>query len=155
MRKETVAMRTALATTLASSFVILLLVGVRAAQEPSERPNPLFEAERQHKVLAPIMDKKLRYTHRLITSLAIEDFQQMALDARELKLIGETTLMKVSPNLEYVRFSTEFSSVVEELGHRAKAHDLNGATLSYIRLTMNCVDCHKYVRDTNILGRNR
>src|SRR5262245_52437589 len=141
------AMRMALATVLASSVLVLVLVGVRAAQEPGERPNPLSEAQRQHRLLAPIMDKKLRYTQRLITSLAIEDFKQMALDARELKLIGETTLMKVSPNLEYVKFSTEFSSVMEELGHRAKAHDLNGATLSYIRLTMNCVDCHKYVRD--------
>jgi hypothetical protein len=140
---------------LASSALVLVLVGVRAAQEPRERPKPLFEAERQHKLLAPIMEKKLRYTHRLITSLAIEDFKQMALDARELKLIAETSLMKVSPNLEYARFSAEFSSVVEELGHRAKDHDLNGATLSYIRLTMNCVECHKYVRDKNILGRNR
>ena len=79
----------------------------------------------------------------------------MALDARELKLIGETTLMKISPNVEYVRFSTEFGAVVEELGRRAKAHDLNGATLSFIRLTMNCVECHKHVRDKNLLGHNR
>ena len=41
------------------------LVGVRAAQVPSERPNMLFEAEMQHKLIAPIMEKKLRYTHRL------------------------------------------------------------------------------------------
>ena len=41
------------------------LVGVRAAQVPSERPNLLFEAEMQHQLIAPIMEKKLRYTHRL------------------------------------------------------------------------------------------
>ena len=148
-------MRTALATVLVSSVLVLVLVGVRAAQEPREKANPLFEAEKRHKLLAPIMEKKLRYTHQLITSLATEDFARMAIDARELKLIGETALMKVSPNLGYVKYSAEFSSVVEELGRRAKAHDLNGATLSYIRLTMNCVECHKYVRDENILGRNR
>ena len=148
-------MRTASASVLASSVLILALAGVRAAQEPGSRPNPLVEAEKQHKFLAPIMDRKLRYTHRLITSLAIEDFKQMASDAHELKRIGETTLIKISPSLEYVRFSTEFSSVIGELEHRAKDHDLNGAMLSYIRLTMNCVDCHKYVRDKNVLGRNR
>ncbi len=148
-------MRAALASVLASSVLILVLAGVRAAQEPSGRPNPLSEAEKQHKILAPIMDKKLRYTHLLITSLATEDFKQMASDARDLKLIGETTLLKISPNLEYVRFATEFSSVTGELEHRARDHDLNGAMVSYIRLTMNCVECHKYVRDKNILGRNR
>ncbi len=57
--------------------------------------------------------------------------------------------------MEYIKFSAAFSSVVEELGRRAKAHDLNGVTLSYIRLSMNCVECHKFVRDQNILGRNR
>jgi hypothetical protein len=43
-----------------SSVLILVLVGVRAAQVPSERPNTLFEAELQHKLIAPIMAKKLR-----------------------------------------------------------------------------------------------
>ena len=50
---------------LGSSVLILVLVGVRAAQVPSERPNTLFEAEMQHELIAPIMEKKLRYTHRL------------------------------------------------------------------------------------------
>ena len=79
----------------------------------------------------------------------------MADDARELRLIGDSTLLKISPNLEYAKYSIEFSSIVDELGRRAKDHDLNGATLSYIRLTVNCVECHKYVRDKNIFGRNR
>ena len=50
---------------LGSSVLILVLVGVRAAQVPSEHPNTLFEAEMQHKLIAPIMEKKLRYTYRL------------------------------------------------------------------------------------------
>ena len=148
-------MKAALTSVVACSVLIMILVGVRGAQQTRDQGELLSEAQRQHRILAPVMDKKLRYTHRLITSLAIEDFAQMALDARELKLIGETTLMKVSPDLEYAKYSTEFSTVVEELGRRAKAHDLNGSTLSFIRLTMNCVECHKYVRDRNIFGRNR
>jgi hypothetical protein len=148
-------MKATMTCVLSSSILIVALVAVRAAQQPREEPNPLFEAQKKHKLIAPIMEKKLRYTHELITSLATEDFARMADDARELRLIGETALMKVSPNLEYTKYSAEFSSIVDELGQRAKAHDLNGATLSYIRLTMNCVECHKYVRDKNILGRNR
>ena len=30
---------------------------------------------------------------------------------------------------------------------KAKAKNLDGATLAYVRLTMNCIECHKYVRD--------
>jgi hypothetical protein len=148
-------MKATLTCVLTSSALILALVAVRAAQPPGEQPNPLLEAEKKHKTIAPIMEKKLQYTHRLITSLATEDFARMADDARELRLIGNSTLLKISPNLEYAKYSIEFSSIVDELGRRAKDHDLNGATLSYIRLTVNCVECHKYVRDKNIFGRNR
>jgi hypothetical protein len=148
-------MRLALGSVLGSSILILVLVGVRAAQQPRDQANPVAEARQQHRILEAAMDAKLRHTHRLITSLAVEDFARMAQDAAELRRIGESALLKISPDVEYVKFCTEFSTVVEELGRRAKAHDLNGATLSFIRLTMNCVECHKHVRDKNLAGRNR
>ncbi|MFI5459758.1 MAG: hypothetical protein ACHRXM_30400 [Isosphaerales bacterium] len=147
-------MKATLMCVVASSILILVFVGARAAQGPRAQGNPSDDDEK-HKVLARVMEKKLRYSHRLMTSLAIEDFARLQDDARELKLIGEATLSKVSPNLDYVKYAMEFSSVTEELGRRARNHDLNGATLSFLRLTMNCVDCHKVVRDKNIFGRNR
>jgi hypothetical protein len=139
----------------AACVLALALGGVGAAQDRGARPDARDDAEQRRKILASAMAKKLRHAHQLMTSLATEDFAQMAIDAGELKRIGETALMKASPNEDYIKYATEFSSVVEELGRRAKAHDLNGATLSYMRLTMNCVECHKYVRDKSILGRNR
>jgi hypothetical protein len=148
-------MRAALTTLLSASVLVLALGGVLAAQQPKAQPGAGDDAEQRRKVLATAMAKKLQYAHQLMTSLAVEDFARMAIDAGELKRIGETTLMKVSPDQEYVKYATEFSTVVEELGRRAKAHDLNGATLSYLRLTMNCVECHKYVRGKSIFGRNR
>jgi hypothetical protein len=80
-------MKAALTSVVASSVLIMILMGVRGAQQTRDQGELLSEAQKQHRILAPVMDKKLRYTHRLITSLAIEDFAQMALDARELKLI--------------------------------------------------------------------
>jgi cytochrome c556 len=148
-------MKAALTSLVAVSVLALALGGLRAAQERDAQPDARDEPEQRRKILAPVMAKKLRYSHRLMTSLATEDFAQMATDAWEVRRIGETALMKVSPNQDYVKYATEFSSAVEELQRRAKAHDLNGATLSYIRLTMNCVECHKYVRDKSIFGRNR
>ena len=50
---------------LGSSVLILVLVGVRATHVPSERTNTLFGAEMQHNLIARMMEKKLRYTHRL------------------------------------------------------------------------------------------
>ena len=135
--------------------LVLVLGGVRAAQEPGAQPNARDDTEQQHKILAPVMAKKLRYAHQLMTSLATEDFARLANDARELKLIGEATLSKVSPDLDYVRYCGEFTELADELARRAKDHDLNGATLSYVRLTLNCVECHKHVRDHHVLSRNQ
>lgn len=148
------AMKAAVTSALASSL-ILVLGGVRAAQGPGIPPTPREDPEQQRKILAPIMAKKLRHTQQLIAALAVEDFARVASDARELKLIGEATLSKVSPNLDYVRYCGEFTALADELARRARDHDLNGVTLSYVRLTINCVECHKYVRDRHILGRNR
>ncbi|WP_435009325.1 hypothetical protein P12x_000577 [Tundrisphaera lichenicola] len=148
-------MKSAWIILLCASVAALSLGGVRAAQQPKDQPDAREAAEQQRKALSAAMAKKLRYAHQLLTSLAIEDFAKMTIDAGELKRLGETTLMKISPDLEYIKYSTEFSSIAEELGRRAKEHDLNGATSSYIRLTMNCVECHKYSRDKSIFGRNR
>jgi hypothetical protein len=32
------------------------------------------------------------------------------------------------------------------MDRKAKDKNIDGATLAYLRLTMNCVNCHKYVR---------
>lgn len=142
--------------TSASALVVLILVlgGVRAAQEPGTQPKARVDPERQRTILAKVMAKKLHHTQQLIRALALEDFAQLAIDAGELKQLGEESLTKISPNLDYIKYCGEFTSLAEELARRAKDHDLNGSTLSYVKLTINCVECHKYVRDRNIRGRN-
>ena len=144
-------MRAAVTTSvLASSVLILILGGVRAAQGPGTRPEPRNDPGEQRKILSRAMAKKLQPTHELITSLALEDFARLADNARTLKQIGEDTLSKASPNLTYIKYASEFVSLCEELARRAKDQDLNGATVSYVRLTINCVECHKHVRDNRI-----
>jgi hypothetical protein len=105
----------------------------------------------QLKVLGPAMALKLRHTHELITALAVEDYDRLADSTQALKRVGRDTLWKVSPNIAYVKYSSEFAMIADELARCAREHDLNGATLSYVRLTINCVDCHKDVRDHRIL----
>ena len=54
-----------------------------------------------------------------------------------------------NPNAtDYIAFTTEFQRLADEMALKAKEKNLDGATLAYLRLTMNCVNCHKYVRQT-------
>ena len=46
----------------------------------------------------------------------------------------------------YLKMSSEFRTSAERLRDAAKAKNLDGATLAYFDMTMNCVRCHKYLR---------
>jgi len=43
----------------------------------------------------------------------------------------------------YAVYSREFQTMAEDLVARSDEKNLKGATLAYINLTMNCVNCHK------------
>jgi hypothetical protein len=45
-----------------------------------------------------------------------------------------------------VALTTEFQRYADDLAKNAKQGNIDGATLAYLKLTMNCIQCHKYVR---------
>jgi len=148
---------------LACSALIFALGAVSAAQGPGPQKNQKAEAKaaprddsaQQRKVIQEAMANKLKSTHDVVTALSVEDFALLADSAQRLKQIGQNVLFKVSPNLTYVKYSAEFATLADELARRAQEKDINGATLSYIRLTINCVECHKFCRDSRIFGAVR
>ncbi len=140
-----------IATSLVTAVLVVAFGWVPALQGGQEKASPGDDTERQFKVLQQAMDMKLKHTHELITCLAVEDFEKLGKNAEALKRIGRDTLWKVSPSVAYIKYSTEFTAISDELARCAKEKDLNGATLAYVRLTINCVDCHKYVRNDRIL----
>jgi hypothetical protein len=156
-QRETSMMKATLTrSVLACLALIVVLGGISAGQRQGQaqeaKPGPREDTAEQRKAIQQAMAEKLKQTHTIVTALAVEDFAQLGDAAQKLKQIGKDTLWKVSPNLTYVKYSAEFVSQADELGRRAKEGDLNGATLSYIRLTINCLECHKFARDNRIFG---
>jgi hypothetical protein len=56
---------------------------------------------------------------------------------------------------QYELFSNQFRKTAESLVKNAKAKNLDGAALDYFDLTMTCVKCHKYVRETRMTRLDR
>jgi hypothetical protein len=40
---------------------------------------------------------------------------------------------------DYVAFTTEFQRYADDLARNAREHNIEGATLAWVKLTMNCV----------------
>jgi len=107
--------------------------------------------ETKRKDLSSFMRQKLKHAQSLLEGLANEDFDSIRDNARALRHLAEDAQWRVSPNLTYVKYSAEFAGIADEMERRAREKDLNGTTLSYVRLTINCVDCHRFTRDNRIL----
>lgn len=95
------------------------------------------------------MREKLELSKGILEGLTTEDYPTISKNASALKALSTQAKwnMGVLPNAtEYIAFTSEFQKISDELAKKANAKNLDGATLEYLRLTMNCVQCHKYVR---------
>lgn len=94
-----------------------------------------------------IMQKKLGDAQRILEGLAVKDFDAIEKHADELILLSKKAEWLVLKTPEYERQSNDFRNTASQIVEAAKKKNLDAAALGYVQLTMNCVNCHKYVRD--------
>jgi hypothetical protein len=105
--------------------------------------------EQRQRTRAEFMQMKLEFSKKVLEGLTMENYETIIKNARALKALSQAAQWEVPtiPNAgEYVVFTTEFQGLTDELVKKAREKNMDGATLAYLRLTMNCVNCHKYVR---------
>jgi hypothetical protein len=97
------------------------------------------------------MRQKLDHSKQVLEGLTVEDFAMIAKHATAMRELSEDARWRVSPNINYRRLSAEFQDLANELAAKAKERNLDGATLAYVKLTMNCVKCHQLVREQRLI----
>jgi hypothetical protein len=126
---------------IALGFAGLALAGAILAVRAQEPKRPPSRVE--------FMRLKLEYSKKVLEGLTLEDFETIVKNAQALKRLSEAA-ERAAPTIpsagEYVVFTTEFQRLTDELVKKGLEKNIDGATLAYLRLTMNCVNCHKYVR---------
>jgi len=68
----------------------------------------------------------------------------------KLTALSDAAEFKVFQTPDYRTYSAEFRRTADLLAKMAEAKNLDGCALNYVQLTMNCVNCHKYVRSTRL-----
>ncbi len=96
------------------------------------------------------MREKLNYSKDVLEGLALERYTAIENAGKALKKLSEGAEWEVTtiPNAtDYVMLTTDFQRHADDLVKQAKAKNIDGATLAYLKLTMSCVQCHKFIRD--------
>ena len=95
---------------------------------------------------APFMRQKLKFSQNVLEGLALENYPQIAVNAKAMNLLSHAAGWQILPGIDYVRYSTEFQRLTSKLTKAANEKNIDSATLAYVQLTINCVNCHQHVR---------
>ncbi len=105
-----------------------------------------LQPKRPEKLHSVLMQNKLKYAQQILAGLAQEDFDDIAKNASVLKTFAGMEEWFRADTPEYRAHLKSFRSANEELIRLAKDKNLDGATLAYMQLTLNCVNCHSHIR---------
>lgn len=125
--------------------IVLGMIGLSVLAARTAAP----AAQDQKRTRSEFMRQKLEFSKNLLEGLAIENYEIIEKNAKSLKVLSEAAEWEVPtiPNAtDYVAFTTEFQRIADDLAKQAKNKNIDGATLAYVKLTVNCVQCHKFVR---------
>ena len=101
--------------------------------------------------LSRIMRQKLESAQAALEGIAMEDYAKIAQAADTLVELTGRAEWTANRDEQYLRHAREFRYRAEELRMNAQNKLLDAATLSYVRLTMACSDCHKHLRNPQII----
>lgn len=127
--------------------VALAVVGwaALAGQTQTKAPPPKKAADPTGKQV--LMRDKLTHAKDVLDGLSVEDYDKVARGAEFLRMISKAASWYVFDSEEYHRMSKDFQEQATDLERHAKAKNLDAATLDYVRISLTCVQCHKYMRE--------
>lgn len=98
------------------------------------------------------MREKLGLAQKVLEGITLEDFALVESRALRLSAMSKEPPWQAVENPEYTQHSLTYRRHADALVRAAREKNLDAATLAYVRLTMSCVDCHKFVRGKDVAG---
>jgi hypothetical protein len=116
-------------------FVLLVFCAVVGlAARPSQGP-PLNN----------VMREKLGHTQKILEAVVTNDWVALETHSRELERLTRDPRWIVLKYPEYARHSSAFVRAIQDLHLAAAQRDLERTPKAYIAVTLQCVECHRYL----------
>jgi hypothetical protein len=122
--------------------VLALLLGIPTLSGHGGEP------KKDDKQLHDLMRQKLEASQKVLEGIALNDFDRIGKQADELTAISKRAEWRVLKTPKYELYSNDFQRIAGDLAKSAKDKNIDAAALNYVDLTLTCVKCHKYVRET-------
>jgi hypothetical protein len=125
-------------------FATLFAYGQQPNKEQAVDKVPTVSAE---KPASFWMAKKLEHSKSILEALTKGEFDKVASDAEQMRLIGKLESFVRRSNPDYVTQTHTFELANKELIRQAKRKNSEGAVLAFNQLTSSCVACHMLLRE--------
>jgi hypothetical protein len=130
-------------------WLMLALIALGSSSNGQDS-NKEEKKDKKKETVSDLMHKKLKNSQNVLEGIAMSDFDKIAKHADEIVQISRDTEWKVVKSPRYDLFSDEFRGNAETMIKEAKNKNLDGVALAYVEMTLNCVKCHKYVREVRM-----
>jgi len=120
----------------------LLLAGTSSTYGQAEKESGVKEA----------MRKKVAYSQQVLVGVTMEDYGLIVSNAEKLVELSNKTNWYSRQAPEYELFLNEFRRNAQELMKAGQQKNLDAASLAYVQMTLSCVSCHQYIRQSSGTG---
>jgi hypothetical protein len=129
-----------------TAYILVALTLLASVPTLSGHGDPPKKDEKLHE----LMQKKLAASQKVLEGVATNDFDKIGKQADELTAISKQVEWRVIKTPQYELYSNDFRRTADDLAKSAKEKNIDAAALKYVELTLTCVRCHKYVRETRM-----
>ena len=92
-----------------------------------------------------VMRQKLDHSQKILEAVVTSDWKSLETHTGELEKLTNDPRWAVLKFQDYARHSAAFSRAVQHLHRAAAQRDLDETPKAYIAVTLQCVECHRYL----------
>lgn len=119
----------------------------KSAKKDDEKPTPARQG------LSKFMRMKLDASQKVLAGLALEDFELIQEGAAKLEEMSAAEKWRVTNDALFREHSVDFQKVAQRLVKNGKEGKLDAAALTWLEMTMQCIECHKWSRANLIVNQ--
>lgn len=107
----------------------------------------LHAQQQQRSQIDAFMRKKLDLAKDLLEGLTTDDMDKVSQSAQGLSALSLESAWNVYTTEGYLDMSEDFRRSLSIVRNGAKADNVDRATLGYINMTVQCVECHRSLKN--------